>query len=263
MANEDLIIEKRDGIATITLNRPDKLNSVTIEMAERMVRELEQMNKDDETKVIVLTGTGRAFCSGADISGPLITSDTLRIARLEPFPWITPLFYKIYECDKPTIAALNGIVTGTGFGLGLACDIRIASENATFSLIFVKRGLLSGCGTTFLLPRIVGVSKAFELMWTGDRFDAKEAERLGLVNRVVPQGELMNAAMELAGKIAKGPSVAIELMKRSVRKGLASNDFAAHLVYEGWAQSRCSETEDGKEGIKAFMEKREPVFKGK
>ena len=263
MTADEIILEKGDGIATITLNRPQKLNSITLGMAERMVRMLEELNEDDEVKVLILTGAGRAFCTGVDISGPILPEETLRTVRLDPFPWITRLFLRLYEMDKPTIAAINGIVSGSGFGLALGCDIRIAAENATFSLIFVKRGLISGCGTTFLLPRIVGLSKAFELMWTGDSFDAQEAERIGLVSRVVPQHDLMKVTKELANKIAKGPSIAIELMKRAVRKGLETNDFAAQLIYEGWAQNFCLETEDGKEGVKAFLEKREPIFRGK
>jgi 2-(1,2-epoxy-1,2-dihydrophenyl)acetyl-CoA isomerase len=260
---DELVLAKEAGVATITLNRPEMLNSLSLEMSQRMMRMLEQLNEDDEVKVLVITGAGRAFCSGVDISGTIIPEETMRTVRLDPFPWITRLFLRLYEIDKPTIAAINGIITGSGFGLALSCDIRIAAENASFSLIFVKRGLISGCGATFLLPRVVGLSKALELMWTGDRFDAEEAQRIGLVSRVVPQDELMKVTMELAGRIARGPSIAIELTKRAVHKGLETDDFATHLVYEGWAQLRCLETEDGKEGIKAFMEKREPIFKGK
>lgn len=263
MSADEIILEKEDGIATITLNRPQQLNSITLAMAQRMVRMLEELNEDDETKVLILTGAGRAFCSGVDISGPILPEETLRTARLDPFPWITRLFLRLYQMDKPTIAAINGIVSGSGFGLALGCDIRISAEDARFSMIFVKRGLIAGCGSCYLLPRIVGLSKAFELMWTGDWFDAKEAEEIELVSRVVPQEDLMPVTKELARKIAKGPSIAIELMKRLVRKGLESSDFAAYMVQEGWAQNFCLETEDGKEGIKAFLDKREPIFRGK
>ena len=264
MAFQDIIFEREGGIATLTLNRPDKLNSLRPETSEEIAIALKEVEEDDELKVLILTGAGRAFCAGADLT--TVTEERVVRSRklcLTPFDWLGQVFLRFREMTKPTIAAINGIVTGSGFSISLGCDLRIASETATFSLIFVKRGLLAGCGATYHLPRLIGTAKALELMWTGDVIDAHEAERIGLVNRVVPADDLMKATRELAEKIARGPSVAIELTKRAVYKGLEANHFIAHMGYEAWAQTTCLGTEDFEEGRKSFMEKRPPEFKGR
>ena len=265
MAYQEIIFEKDKGIATLTLNRPDKLNSITPLTSQEIVTALEEVEADDDLKALILTGAGRAFCSGADLT-TVSTEATAQKARklyLNPFDWLGQVFLRVRELSKPTIAAINGIVTGSGFSVSTGCDLRIASEAATFSLIFVKRGLMAGCGATYHLPRLVGTAKALELMWTGDVIDAREAERIGLVNRVVPADDLMQATRDMAEKIAKGPSVAIELTKRAVYKGLEANNFIAHMGYEAWAQTTCLSTEDFEEGRRAFLEKRPPVFKGR
>jgi 2-(1,2-epoxy-1,2-dihydrophenyl)acetyl-CoA isomerase len=155
------------------------------------------------------------------------------------------------------------MAAGVGLSFALGCDIKIASEKARFSFIFVKRGAVPDGGATYFLPRLVGLSKALELMFTGDIIDAAEAERMGLVNRVVPHEDLIPTARDLAMKIAKGPSVAIELMKGAIYHSLECNSFASQLVYEAWAQELCYATEDVKEGVMAFLEKRPPKFIGK
>ncbi|MFQ5826704.1 MAG: enoyl-CoA hydratase/isomerase family protein [Dehalococcoidia bacterium] len=265
MAFQEIIFEREGGVATLTLNRPDKLNSITPLTSQEIVTALEEVEADDELKVLILTGAGRAFCSGADLTtvSTEAAAQKSRTLYLNPFDWLGQVFLRFRELSKPTIAAINGIVTGSGFSISLGCDLRIASEAATLSLIFVKRGLMAGCGATYHLPRLIGTAKALELMWTGDVIDAREAERIGLVNRVVPAEELMKQARELAEGIANGPSVAIELTKRAVYRGLEANNFIAHMGYEAWAQTTCLGTEDFEEGRRAFLEKRTPVFKGR
>lgn len=261
MAVEGVLFTREEGIATITFNRPERLNAVTDAMRTEVHRIATELRNDDGVKVLIITGAGEAFSSGADTgeltadySGPI---EPYILKR--PFGWwILPVRY----FPKPTIAAIPGIVAGTTYSLALACDFRIASEKARFSMVFVKRGLIPDGGATYYLPRIVGASKALELMLMGDTIDAREAERLGIVNRVVPHNELMNAARELAMRIAKGPSVAIELIKRGVYKGI-DNDLESELDYESLAQRICFQTEDFKEGVASFIEKRPPQFKGR
>jgi len=261
MAVEGLIFTKEEGIATITFDRPQRLNAVTEAMRTEVHRIATELRGDEEVKVLVITGAGEAFSTGADASE--LTAD--HSGPIEPHVlkrplgwWILPVRY----FPKPTIAAIPGIVAGVTFSLALSCDLRIASEKAKFSMVFVKRGLVPDGGATYYLPRMVGTSKALELMLLGDTFDAKEAERLGLVNKVVPHGELMKVTRELATKIARGPSVAIDLIKRGVHKG-AVGDLESQLDFETLAQRICFQTEDFKEGITSFLEKREPKFKGR
>ena len=261
MAVEGLIFTKEEGIATITFNRPERLNAVTEAMRTEVHRIATELRGDEEVKVLIITGAGEAFSTGADASeltadysGPIEPHVLKR-----PFGWwILPVRY----FPKPTIAAIPGIVAGVTFSLALSCDFRIASEKAKFSMVFVKRGLVPDGGATYYLPRMVGTSKALELMLLGDTFDAKEAERLGLVNKVVPHGELMKVTRELAIKIARGPSVAVDLIKRGVHKG-AVGDLESQLDFETLAQRICFQTEDFQEGITSFLEKREPKFKGR
>lgn len=261
MAVEGLLFTKEEGIATITFNRPERLNAVTEAMRTEVHRITTELRTDDEVKVLVITGVGEAFSTGADASE--LTADYS--GPIEPYVLKRPLGWWILPVrhfPKPTIAAIPGIVAGVTFSLALSCDFRIASEKARFSMVFVKRGLVPDGGATYYLPRMVGTSKALELMLMGDTFDAREAERLGLVTRVVPHDQLMTATREMATRIAEGPSVAIELIKRGVYKG-AVNDLEAQLDFETLAQRICFQTEDFKEGITAFLEKRQPEFKGK
>jgi 2-(1,2-epoxy-1,2-dihydrophenyl)acetyl-CoA isomerase len=161
------------------------------------------------------------------------------------------------------IAAVNGVAAGAGFGLAMACDIRIASENARFISVFVRRGLPVEWGLSYFLPRAVGTAKALEIMWSGRSVDASEAERIGLVSKVVPADDLMKETRTLAAKLSKGPSIAIELIKRTVYTGLQTNNLASQLGYETYAAGVCVHTQDFAEGVKAFLEKREAAFKGR
>jgi 2-(1,2-epoxy-1,2-dihydrophenyl)acetyl-CoA isomerase len=268
MDYEDIILEQDDGIITMSLNRPEKLNALGAKLLEEIADVVEHFEGNDDAKVLVITGKGRGFCSGADLKSPVSGADTTvpgmpRGVKLEPFARFGRVFSLLYQTRKPTIAAVNGIASGAGLSLASICDIRIASETATFSAIFVRRGLVSDCGATFLLPRIIGTSKALEMMWTGDFIDADEALRFGLVSRIVPPDELMHTASSLADRIAKGPSLAIESMKRNVYRGMENDDFDAQMALEAFSQNICRVSEDCQEGISSFIEKREPQFKGR
>jgi len=267
MAYENIIFEREGGVAIITLNRPEKLNAYSTAMMDELTRAFEDVVKDEDIRVLLLTGAGRGFCAGADIGGQAERA-ALRAAgkrivksRHEQVAPV-PVSVTLYKIEKPTICAVNGVAVGIGLSTVLACDIRIASENARFGTARVRRGLIPDGGATFYMPRQLGTSRALELMYTGDIIDAREAERIGLVSRVVPQEELMPKAKELAGRIAKGPAVALEITKRSVYKAL-TNDIDSQVDYELWGQGVCYQTEDHKEAIQAAAEKREPVFKGR
>ena len=268
MTYETIILEVDEGVATLILNRPDKLNALDPTLLQESARVIAELNDDDEVKALIITGAGRAFCSGADLAAPVSGTNLNqpgigRRARLDPFVSFGWLVRQIDEFAKPVIAAINGIAAGGGLAIPLACDIRIASENARFSCVFVRRGLVADCGTTFYLPRIVGIDKALELMWTGDFVDANVAERIGLVTRVVPAEDLMDVAKEFALRIARGPSVSIELQKRLTYEGLKTTSVQTQMAHEDFAQHICYQTEDAKEGAVSFFEKRDPHFTGK
>ncbi|MFC2017316.1 enoyl-CoA hydratase/isomerase family protein [Chloroflexota bacterium] len=263
MNYEDLLLEKKDGIATITLNVPDKLNALTRKMQMSLRLAVDEIAKDDEVRVVIVTGAGRGFCSGADVAALQAHSETnqkeSRYQRLRMYgEGLEDAFVRL---DKPVIAAINGVAAGAGFSLALRCDIRIASEEARFGAVFILRAVVPDWGITFSLPRVVGTSKALELMFTGEVIDAAEAERLGIVSRVVPHDELMKVTQELAARIAQQPPIALELAKRLVYRSMIG-DIAHHLDWETYAQQLCFGTEDFKEGARAFLEKRQPRFKG-
>ena len=214
-------------------------------------------------RVVVLTGAGRAFCAGGDVNfmAELVErGDSEEFARL--LGAARRVILAIRHMTKPVIASINGPAAGAGFNLALACDLRIASSDATFAQSFVKIGFHPDWGGTYFLPRVVGIAKACELIFTGDAIDANEALRLGIVNSVVAPEALMNETYKLAKKIAAGPPVAIQLAKRSIYHNQDA-DLRSALEFETFAQNITRETEDSKEGVKAFVEKREAVFKGR
>lgn len=261
MEYEGFFVEKEGAIATLVLNRPERLNALLPTLVLSFPRAIEDVRKDDAIRVLIMTGAGRAFCAGGDVgtkgSGKTYQELSQRWSRF----LIGPVAISLRNLEKPTIAAINGAAVGAGVSLFLACDITIASENARFGLAFVKVGLVPDAGATYFLPRKVGISKAIELMCTGDMINAEEAERIGLVSRVVPQDKLMEEVRELAEKLAKGPPIAIGLIKRAAYKSL-DNNLEQQIDFEDYAQSLCFKTEDHKEGARSFMEKREPDFKG-
>lgn len=263
MTYEHLIYEKEGHVVTITLNQPEKLNALSSAMRCSFVAALAEAAEDVDTRVVVLTGSGRGFCSGADLtgggSGNAADYGLGESYRLEP---LGMLALKLNKFAKPTIAAVNGVAAGGGLGLALGCDIRISSENARYSSVFVRRALGPDHGVSYLLPRLVGLDMALRLMYTGDIIDAQEALRIGLTSQVVPVDQLMSVAYELAHRLAKGPPVTLSLTKKAAYHGLDGNFYDA-LEYETYAQNIIHNTEDSTEGRRAFVEKREPQWKGR
>ena len=266
MEYENLLLEKQDGIATITLNAPNKMNALTKKMQASLPLAVDEIAKDDGVRVVIVTGAGeRAFCAGGDMEWIKATTEgTWEESRYERLKILGNYWADAFlRMDKPVIAAINGACVGAGFPLALSCDIRIASETARFGLGFISIALVPDCAMTYLLPRAVGTSKALELMFTGDLIGAAEAERLGIVSRVVPPDELMEVTQELANKIARQPPLALELTKRLVYRSMI-DDITHHLDWETHAQQICLQTDDCRESVRAFLEKNPPPqFKGK
>ncbi len=255
------IVKKEEGVGWIRFNRPEVLNAFDLETMKEVLSALKDFEKDPTIRCIVLTGSGRAFCAGADLQalsartsgGNLSLADDLR----EGF---NPIVSKMRSIDKPVIAMVNGVAAGAGMGLAFAADLRIVSEGARFVEAFAKVGLVPDSGATFFMPRLLGLSKAFELAFTGEGIDAKEAERLGAVNKVVPQDKLESETKALAEKLAQGPK-GLGLSKRAINKALYV-DIDEALEYEAYMQEIAGNTQDHKEGVKAFREKRPPQFTG-
>ena len=265
MEYEGLLLEKEDGIATLTLNVPEKLNALTAKMSGNLPLAVDEIAKDDEVRVVIVTGAGRGFCSGADVSamagGAGGATEISRYARLQVVGW--PHADVFPKLNKPVIAAVNGACVGGGLSLALSCDIRIASETARFGVLQIARALVPDYGLTYYLPLAVGTSKAMELMSTAEIIDAAEAERVGIVSRVVPPDELMKVARELAARIAQQAPIPVELTKKMVWQGMFDG-LARQLDLETYAQRICLQTEDHRESVKAFMEKQPPPkYKGR
>lgn len=266
---QDIIVNKENGIEILIINRPSRYNSLTFNTLTELRDAFVMAGQDDEIKVIILTGAGdQAFSAGADagtlggLADERSSSQERNQKRWEMIEPIGNIASHLDGLRKPVLAAINGVAAGAGLSLALLCDIRLAAEDARFTLAFVKRGLIPDCGATYTLPRIVGKTKALELMWLGDIIDAREAERVGLVSWVVPKQKLMKKAMTFAHRLAEGPSVAIELTKWAVQKSLKS-DLERQLDFESRAQQICTRTRDFKEGVQSFIEKREAHFQGR
>ncbi len=263
METKELLVEKDGHVAVLTLNRPDKMNAISAEMRVAVPQALEEIQADDAIRAVILTGAGRGFCSGADVAvqAARAAGQITETSRQTMLQLVGSFILAFEKVNKPIIAAVNGIAAGVGLTMTLTCDIRIASANARFSAIWVKRGLIADGGASLLLPLTVGMEKALELCFTGDVIDAREAERIGMVSRVVPAEELMPRAKELAQKIAANPPISVELVKKVMWEKIR-NQLREQLIFESYAQSLCRTTQDQKEAVKAFMEKREPQFKG-
>jgi 2-(1,2-epoxy-1,2-dihydrophenyl)acetyl-CoA isomerase len=259
-----LLYESAGGVATLTLNRPERLNALGDTLRDDLQDAVTRASDDPEVRVIVVTGAGKGFCAGGDVKAMNERKEQGggRPLMEKVAPGRDRTVLALRDAPKPVIAAVNGAAAGAGMNLALACDIRLASTAAKFSQAFVRRGLHPDWGGTYFLPRVVGLAKAAELIWTGEIIDAQEALRLGIVTAVHAPEELMPAAYALAGKIAAGPPIAIRLAKRSMYHNLEC-DLRQALEFETFAQNISFETEDAGEGIRAFVEKRPPVFRGK
>ena len=254
-------LNEETGVATITLNRPDRLNALTFEVYDELRRSFAELHDDGSVRAIVITGSGRAFCSGGDVKdiiGALLGRDFRGL--LEFTRMTCDLVLSIRRCRKPVIGALNGTVAGAGAVIATACDMRVAAESAKIAYLFTRVGL-SGAdmGAAWMLPRSVGLAKASELLMTGEFISAQEAHRIGLYNRVVPDGEALEAATELADKLALGPSFALEITKDALNRE-ASMDFVSALEAEAQIQAALMVHPDFREAYDAFTEKRNPDF---
>jgi enoyl-CoA hydratase/carnithine racemase len=262
--SNSLILEsKQGGVATLVLNRPDKLNAINKDLAVALNESLGRITTDKSIYVVVITGAGRAFCAGGDlgvIGEGRRNNDTTEVEPLLHAGMHSVL--KIRSMAQPVIAAVNGAAAGAGMNIALAADIRIASENATFGQNFIKVGLFPDYGGTYFLPQLVGSSKAAEMFYTGDMIDAKTALAMGLVNRLIPADQLQAEAKAFAMNIAHGPRTASRALKQ-VLFGNQRAELTEALEYEVVEQMKCFASEDCAEGLRAFFEKRKPIFQGK
>jgi enoyl-CoA hydratase/carnithine racemase len=267
MTYEQITYDKADGIATITLNRPERMNAFTPQMLDEWYVALLDAHTDADVRVVVLTGAGRGFCAGADLSGGEGVSLLHRTASqvdnrnfLRDSVQRIPRLVSIME--KPYVAAVNGAAVGAGMDMASMCDMRFAADSARFGMTYVRMGLIPGDGGCYLLPRIVGMAKALDLIWSGRIVDAQEALSMGYVSAVVPTDDLMDYTREYATRLAKGPAVAIQQAKRlAYRSQELSLDAALDLAQQ--AMFIAQSTEDSREGPRAFVEKRDPQFKGR
>lgn len=262
---EDLLEVVKDGVALLTLNRPDRLNAFAEPMLDDLLEALPRLAQDPNVGVVVLTGAGRAFCAGGDVKamaeGRRTPGDSLEEAaqhlraRMETSRWL-------HEMPKPTIAMVRGAAAGAGLSLALACDLRIAGQSAKFGTAFARVGFSGDFGGSYFLTQLVGTAKARELYYTADLLDSQHALALGLVNRVVPDDALEEETLALAGRIARGPRVAYRYMKRNLNAA-ESGTLSDLLDLEAWHMTRTGQTDDHKEAARAFLEKRDPVFTGR
>lgn len=255
MEKEEILFKREDGVGTILLNRPEKKNAFTLNMITLWVKTLEEWRTDPEVKVIILTGAGDAFCSGADLTA---AADREKQGPVEHKNVLWELIHRIplslEDMDKPVIAALNGVAVGAGLDMALMCDLRFAADTARLSEGYIKAGLVPGDGGCYYLPRLVGVAKALELFWTGDFIEAQEALRIGMVNRVYPANKLMEETYDFSRKLAQGPSLIIQTLKRATyQSSRVDLRTALDLISSHMAVIRSSK--DHQEVMKAMIEK--------
>jgi len=264
MENQDYLYEKENGIAIITLNRPDKKNALTPSIFQGIFTSVDEAAQDDNIRVIIITGTGDAFCSGADVKAMAageLHRETEKRPKDEKAGKHAPFAVQFRNCPKPIIAALNGVAVGVGLDLALSCDMRIASEKARATVGYVRRGMVPAAGSAWYLPRLLGLDKALKIILTSEMMDAQEMEKLGLVTMVVPDGELMDTAIDLAEQIVKAPMLAVQAAKQAVYESM-NLDLAESLDLTMGIRQKLLTTNDYHESATAFVEKREPTFKG-
>jgi enoyl-CoA hydratase len=265
--SREVLYEVDAHVAVVTLNRPDRLNAATFDLGEQLVAALAEAESDDEVRVVVLTGAGKGFCAGDDVEAAW--GDPRMAAILRDLgsvrPPMTPESSALLGMTKPTIAAVNGVAVGIGMDLAVSCDVRVASERARFGLLYVKMGLMADLPSYWRLPQLVGYEKAAELLMTGDMIDAAEAQRIGLVSRVVAPDDLLPATRELATRIAANAPLAVRHVKEGLRRGVGRGyaDLADVATFVGNGLARLFATADHKEAAAAFLEKRDPTFTGR
>ncbi len=257
--HETLLVDTRDGVRVLTLNRPDMLNALDARAGEELLGALREAERSPEVRCLLLTGSGRAFCAGADLRNHTPGETSLgEILRTR----YNRIILQMRTVEKPVIAAINGVAAGAGCNLALAADLRVASDRASFLQAFTRVGLIPDSGGTWFLPRLVGMGRALEMMLLAEPIDAATAERVGLVNKVVPHDDLMARAMEWAERLAKGPTRAYGLIKRGVDRNIAA-DLREALEYEALLQEIAGRTEDHREGVAAFLAKRPASYGGR
>jgi len=263
MTFEHLLISSSSaGVRTITLNRPDRLNAVNPRLADELPRALDDAATDDSVRLVVITGAGRGFCSGLDLSEPPRLPDSDLRQRLDTLAWVGRWVLAVVNCEKPVIAAVNGPAAGAGFGLALAADIRLVARGARVSAGYVRRGLSPDAGVSHFLPRHVGLARASEIVLTGRDLDADECLRIGLAAAVLDDAGFAEAAGAWAERLAAGPPVAFALSKRLLGASSATA-LEEHLEHELTAIKTCFASADVAEALRAFGEKRAPVFRGR
>jgi 2-(1,2-epoxy-1,2-dihydrophenyl)acetyl-CoA isomerase len=279
MGLDFVVAETHDGVLLLRMNDPGTRNAIGPELTAEVEQELDRFERDPELRVLVLTGTDPAFSSGANVRGfqrgidrqqaeepqgptPWEQFDPSRYSQLVTRTGGPALVTRLHHLQKPSIAAVNGAAYGLGCGLALTCDIRIASEQARFSEAFVRNGLIPADGSCWQLPRMIGISNTLLLQYTGDAIDGSEAYRLGICSKVVPHEQLMDTTMELAARLAHGPTYSMSLIKMLVQKA-AGQTLEEHLTDASRAQNLARQTDDHREGVRAFLEKRQPQFKGR
>ena len=262
MEYKSIILEKTEGIAHISLNRPKALNALTRDMLHELKAAQEEITNDESTRVVIITGKGRAFCSGADFSliSHLLSLNQKRL--FEELRAIQDVASGFESMPKPVIAAINGYALGAGLDLALACDFRIAAKGARLGEQYIKVGLIPDFGGSQRLPRLVGLAKAKEMIFLGDMIGGDEAQRIGLVNRAVPDEELEAESKALALRLAAGPTTAIGLAKKAIHEGM-DKDIESGLEIEAYCQTFAMQTQDAKEGLSAIEHKETPKFTGK
>lgn len=268
MVYAEILYSVDNSIAIITLNRPERMNSLILQGHEELAHAISQAEHDDGVRAIVITGEGRGFCSGDDVreiflspQEELVKTNEARLRAIQgrhPFPGGG---HALLEINKPSIAAVNGPAVGYGCELALMCNMRIASNRASFGEIFLRVGLMPD-ESLVILPRLIGLARTYEMVLTTDIIDANEAERIGLVNKVVPHEDLMAETMRLANRIAAMPPLAVRLTMEGIRRGV-NWPMREFMQYHAMAAPFCAETEDHKEGARAFLEKRTPRFTGR
>ena len=254
-----ILTEQKENILIISLNRPDVYNAFNSDMLSELHEAFKKAGEDEKIRCVILTGTGKAFCSGQDLKDFNDKKLTFKEALEQKY---NPLIKSIAYLPKPVICAINGVAAGAGISLSLACDYRIAAESATLTEVFINVGLVPDSGSSYFLPRIVGYAKAFEMCATGDKVTAAEAKEIGLVNKVVSGKLLMKSAEAVAGNFASRPTKAIGMIKDLLNRSFESS-LDEMLKLEGDHQETAGSSEDFREGIASFLEKRKPVFKGK